>query len=385
MSDLGLRREPLRRLPVLAPAAIAPAVADPAAPPALLDPEAGRAPLADGLSRRIEYLRVSLTDRCNYRCTYCMPDEGVDLLPKPEILSFEEIERIIAALMQVGVRRVRLTGGEPTVRKDLLELVERLGRLGLDDLALSTNGERLVELAEPLRAAGLHRLNVSLDTLDAERFRRVTRRGRLDRVLAGLEAAAAAGFRHTKINAVAMRGFNDDEIGALCRYAFARGFVPRFIELMPMADGALFYPGTFLPAAEIRAALVREFGELVEPATADAEGLPGVGPARHVGVRFAGQVRRVGLISAVSEPFCDTCNRVRLSATGQLHACLAYDDAIDLRGPLRAGMAAGRRGAALTDPLVQLARAGLVHKRPGHVFTPSGCGGPQKHMVSIGG
>jgi cyclic pyranopterin phosphate synthase len=384
VSGLGLRREPLRRLPVLAPAAIAPVVEDPAAGPVHAGADA-RAPLTDGLSRRIEYLRVSLTDRCNYRCTYCMPDEGVDLLPKPEILSFEEIERIIAALQKVGVRRVRLTGGEPTVRKDLLELVERLGRLGLDDLALSTNGERLVELAEPLRRAGLHRLNVSLDTLDADRFRRVTRRGRLDRVLAGLEAASAAGFRHTKINAVAMRGFNDDEIGALCRYAFARGFVPRFIELMPMADGALFYPGTFFPAAEIRAQLVREFGELVEPAAAAAEGLPGVGPARHVGVRFEGRVRRVGLISAVSEPFCDTCNRVRLSATGQLHACLAYDDAIDLRGPLRAGLAAGRRGAALVDPLVQLARAGLAHKRPGHVFTPSGCGGPQKHMVSIGG
>ena len=383
MSGLGLRREPLRRLPVLAPSAIAPAAGeqDLLSPPT--SAEDGRAQLVDGLSRRIEYLRVSLTDRCNYRCTYCMPDEGVDLLPKPEILSFEELERIIAALMQVGVRRVRLTGGEPTVRKDLLELVERLGRLGLDDLSLSTNGERLAELALPLRRAGLHRLNVSLDTLDAERFRRVTRRGRLDRVLAGLEAAAEAGFRHTKINAVAMRGFNDDEIGALCRYAFARGFVPRFIELMPMADGALFYPGTFFPAAEIRAALSREFGELVEPPASD--GLPGVGPARHVGVRFAGEVRRVGLISAVSEPFCDTCNRVRLSATGQLHACLAYDDAIDLRGPLRAGMVAGRRGAALTAPLVRLARAGLTHKRPGHVFTPSGCGGPQKHMVSIGG
>lgn len=381
MSDLGLRREPLRRLPVLAPGAIAPAGPD--SPPPLSGAEDSGAPLADGLSRRIEYLRVSLTDRCNYRCTYCMPEEGVELLPKPEILSFEEIERIVAALMQVGVRRVRLTGGEPTVRKDLLELVERLGRLGLDDLALSTNGERLVELAEPLRRAGLHRLNVSLDTLDAERFRRVTRRGRLERVLAGLEAAAAAGFRHTKINAVAMRGFNDDEIGALCRYAFARGFVPRFIELMPMADGALFYPGTFFAAAEIRAKLVREFGELVEPTSPD--GPPGVGPARHVGVHFEGKVRRVGLISAVSEPFCDTCNRVRLSATGQLHACLAYDDAIDLRGPLRAGIDAGRRGAALMDPLVRLARAGLAHKRPGHVFTPSGCGGPQKHMVSIGG
>jgi cyclic pyranopterin phosphate synthase len=316
-----------------------------------------------------------------------MPEQGVDLVAKPEILSFEEIEQIVAALQAAGVRRVRLTGGEPTVRKDLLELVARLGRLGLDDLALSTNGERLAELAAPLRAAGLLRLNVSVDTLDPERFRRVTRRGHLDRVLAGLEAARAAGFQHTKLNAVAMRGFNDDEIGALCRYAFDRGFVPRFIELMPMAEGALFYPGTFFPVAEIRAALRREFGDLVELAGPDAPqtSLPGVGPARHVGVRYAGVVHRVGLISAVTEPFCDTCNRVRLSATGQLHACLAYDDAIDLRGVLRSGRAAGLGSGALTSAIVQVARAGLSGKRPGHVFTPSGCGGPQKHMVSIGG
>lgn len=378
VGEVAARRPPVR-LPVLGPTA--------ARVPLLPDepgPTAGPAPLADGLLRRIEYLRVSLTDRCNYRCTYCMPEEGVDLVAKPEILAFEEIEQIVAALQAAGVRRVRLTGGEPTVRKDLLELVARLGRLGLDDLALSTNGERLSELAEPLRRAGLQRLNVSLDSLDPERFRRVTRRGHLDRVLAGLEAARAAGFRHTKLNAVAMRGFNEDEIGALCRYAFDRGFVPRFIELMPMAEGALFYPGTFLPVAEIRAALRREFGELVEPEAAPSA-VPGVGPARHVGVRYAGAVHRVGLIAAVTEPFCDTCNRVRLSATGQLHACLAYDDAIDLRGVLRSGRAAGLGGAALTAAIVQVARAGLSGKRPGHVFTPSGCGGPQKHMVSIGG
>ena len=187
-----------------------------------------------------------------------------------------------------------------------------------------------------------------------------------------------------------MRGFNEDEIGALCRYAFERGFVPRFIELMPMAEGALFYPGTFLPVAEIRAALRREFGELVEPSESGELGaasspVPGVGPARHVGVRYAGAVHRVGLIAAVTEPFCDTCNRVRLSATGQLHACLAYDDAIDLRGVLRGGRASGLGGTALSAAIVQVARAGLSGKRPGHVFTPSGCGGPQKHMVSIGG
>lgn len=387
----------IRRLKVLQPGAAAAWPFDPALAPDSLTP------LADGLQRRISYLRISLTDRCNYRCTYCMPEAGVDILPRDEILSFEEIEAIVAALTQVGVRRVRLTGGEPTVRKDLLQLVARLSRLGLEDLSLSTNGERLGELARPLRAAGLDRLNVSLDTLSAERFRAVTRRGNLAAVLAGLDAARAAGFRHTKLNTVAMRGFNDDELAALCRYAFERDFIPRFIELMPMAAGSLFYPGTFLPAAEIRARLQAEFGELGLPATVsepDPDAMPGVGPARYTEVRFAGKVHRVGLISAVTEPFCDTCNRIRLSATGQLHACLAYDDAIDLRSVLRAHGGAPAPAAATASlsaaatvvtrgdqqsRLVALARAGLQHKRPGHEFTPTGCGGPQKHMVSIGG
>ena len=354
-------------------------------------------PLTDGLARRISYLRISLTDRCNYRCTYCMPAEGVDLVPRADVLSFEEIEAVVAALVRVGVRRVRLTGGEPTVRKDLVELVARLARLGLDDLALSTNGERLDELAAPLRAAGLHRLNVSLDTLDPERFARITRRGNLSRVLAGLEAVRAAGFASTKINTVAMRGFNDDEIGALCRYSFERGFTPRFIELMPMAEGALFYPGTFFPVAETRAALTREFGPLGE---APEGGLPGVGPARYATVRFVssadrashpGELRRVGLISAVTEPFCDTCNRVRLSATGELHACLGYDDAIALREIVRAGRAPGESEGdndaqgRTAERLITAVRTGLTRKRPGHTFDAAGCGGPKKHMVSIGG
>lgn len=380
------------RLPVLQPNAAAYAV------------DAGAdslAPLADGLQRPISYLRISLTDRCNYRCTYCMPEGGVDILPRAEILSFEEIESIVAALTQVGVRRVRLTGGEPTVRKDLLQLVQRLSQLGLTDLSLSTNGERLAELAAPLKEAGLTRLNVSLDSLSAARFGEVTRRGNLDAVLAGLAAARRAGFRNTKLNTVAMRGFNDDELGALCRYAFTNDFIPRFIELMPMAQGSLFYPGTFLPAAEIRAILRRELGELGEPDMTDGAP-PGVGPARYTGVRFAGKVHRVGIISAVTEPFCDTCNRIRLSATGQLHACLAYDDAIDLRAILRGPLPVPRSGSAddgamepagaeasaaawRTARLCAAARAGLQQKRLGHEFTPSGCGGPKKHMVSIGG
>lgn len=340
--------------------------------------------LHDGYARPVHYLRVSLTDRCNYRCTYCMPSEGVALAPRAEVLSFEEVEAVVAALTEVGVRRVRLTGGEPTVRKDLLRLVERLARLPLDDLSLSTNGERLEELARPLRDAGLHRLNVSLDTLDPRRFQQVTRRGDLRAVLAGLDAARAAGFAHTKLNTVAMRGFNDDEVAALCSYAWEHGFTPRFIELMPMSEGALFYPGTFLPAGELRQLLQAAFGPALDEAQAGGDApLPGVGPARYLRHRFQGTHHRVGLISAVTEPFCDRCNRVRLSATGQLHSCLASDESVDLRQVLREAPAAERRAA-----LQQRVREALHGKVRGHRFDPSGqsgCGGPRKHMVSIGG
>lgn len=354
------------------------------APAPVGDPARPR--MQDGQDRPITYVRISLTDRCNYRCTYCMPADGVDLVNKADILRFEEIELVVQALMAVGVRRVRLTGGEPTVRKDLVLLVERLAKLGLDDLSLSTNAERLHELAGPLRSAGLHRLNVSLDTLKPERFAHVTRRGHLDRVLAGLETARAVGFRHTKINAVAMRGFNDDEVGDLCRYAFDRDFIPRFIELMPMSEGALFYPGHFLPAAKLRSLLADAFGPLLrDDEVPGRDGLPGVGPARYVGVLHNGKPRRVGLISAVTEPFCDTCNRVRLSATGDLHACLAYDDAIDLRSVVRSADPALHDPQARLSALIEVAQSGLLRKRTGHVFSATGCGGPSKHMVSIGG
>jgi GTP 3',8-cyclase len=332
--------------------------------------------LRDGLARRITYLRVSVTDRCNYRCHYCMPEEGVELVPREDVLTFEEIERVVRALLPLGVRRVRVTGGEPTVRKDLVELVARLGALGLDDLAMTTNGERLAELAAPLRAAGLARLNVSVDTLDEARFRAVTRRGSLRAVLDGIEAARAVGFRGTKLNAVVMAGVNDgDDLGALCRYAWARELVPRFIEFMPMSEGALFQPGRFAPAAAIRARLEADFGAFIVD---DGGGLPGVGPARYLRVAagaFAGA--RVGIISAVTEPFCETCNRVRLSATGQLHTCLALDDALDLRAPLRAG--------ARDADLAALVRAAAAAKKPGHDFQPCGSGAPRKHMVAIGG
>jgi cyclic pyranopterin phosphate synthase len=348
-------------------------------------------PLVDADARVVRYVRISLTDRCNYRCTYCMPAEGVQLVPREDVLSFEEIERIVRALATVGVRRVRLTGGEPTVRKDLVQLVERLGALGLDDLAMTTNGHLLPELAGPLRAAGLHRLNVSVDSLDPARFRVITRRGDLATVVAGIDAARAAGFSQTKINMVVMAGVNDDEIAAVARWAWERDLVPRFIEEMPFSDGELFaIRGGVYPASRIRTDLMAAFGPL-SPATArtghaDGRGLAiaGVGPARYHVVEsgpFAGRV--AGIISAVSEPFCDTCNRMRLSATGRLHACLAADPddaagaAEDLRTPLRAG--------ATDDALLAQVRAVLQRKWSGHHFTRCGGGAPRKHMVAIGG
>jgi cyclic pyranopterin phosphate synthase len=323
------------------------------------------------LQREVRYVRISLTDRCNYRCHYCMPEEGVDLVPKPDVLTFEEITRITRALGEVGVKRVRLTGGEPTVRKDLVEVVRQIAALGLDDLAMTTNGHYLAGLARPLRDAGLKRLNVSIDTLNPDKFRAVTRRGDLSQVLRGLDAADDAGFRGTKINAVVMGGVNDGEIADLCRFAWERRMTPRFIEFMPMSDGALFSPGEFFPAAAIRARIEAAFGRIVPD---DGHDLPGVGPARHW--RTAGG-ERAGIISAVTEPFCETCNRIRLSATGRLHTCLALDDDADLRAPLRGGCS--------DEELLQIVEAAVRAKKPGHGFTTCGTGGPRKHMVAIGG
>jgi cyclic pyranopterin phosphate synthase len=342
-------------------------------------PRTSLAVLSDGFSRTVSYLRVSLTDRCNYRCVYCMPEAGVDLVPKADVLTFEEVERLVAVMMRFGVRRVRLTGGEPTVRKDVVELVARLAALGLDDLAMTTNGERLVELAAPLRQAGLTRLNVSLDTLDPAKFRAITRRGDLDRVLAGVEMAREVGFLGTKINAVVMGGVNDgDDIPALCAWAWSRGLIPRFIESMPMSDGALFTPGSFASAAAIRARIAAAFGPLQDLPAAAARTIAGVGPARYQLVATGrNQGARVGIISAVTEPFCATCNRVRLSATGQLHTCLALDDDSDLRTPMRAG--------ASDDELAQKVLFAVSAKKEGHTFTACGTGGPRKHMVAIGG
>jgi GTP 3',8-cyclase len=340
----------------------------PAAPPSA-------DPLIDRFSRRIRYLRISVTDRCNYRCSYCMPEELGDQLafqPRAALLTFEEIDRIVRVFARLGVRKVRLTGGEPTIRKGIVELVRRIAAVpGIEQVVMTSNGHLLDDLAGPLAEAGLSAINISIDTLDPARFERLTGRGDLARVHAGIAAAVAAGLR-VSLNAVALRGVNDDELVALCRYAWSAGAVPRFIEHMPMSGGALYEPEAELPAAQIRRVIEAEVGPLVAsgPAARDA------GPARYWSVaREPG--RELGIISAMTEHFCDDCNRLRLTAVGALHACLGHDDAGSLRDVLR--------GGGSDDDLVRAIDAAVTGKRAGHGFERTGGGAPQKHMIGIGG
>jgi cyclic pyranopterin phosphate synthase len=329
-------------------------------------------PLLDRFARRIRYLRVSVTDRCNYRCTYCMPESMEDQLhfePRSALLSFEELERLISVFAGLGVRKIRLTGGEPTIRRGIVDLVGRLARVpGIEQVVMTTNGHLLEELAVPLRAAGLSALNVSLDTLDPDTFHRVTGRGDLARVLAGIDAARAAGLA-VKTNAVALEGVNEHELVALCEAAWQRGATPRFIEHMPMSDGALYDAARGISAATIRHTIESELGVLVPatPPSADA------GPARYWALAGAPN-REIGIISAMTEHFCDDCNRLRLTAIGALHACLGHDDALNLRDRLRAG--------ASNDDLVRAIGAVVTGKRAGHTFAEAP---PAKHMIGIGG
>jgi cyclic pyranopterin phosphate synthase len=327
-------------------------------------------PLKDRHGRRVEYLRLSLTERCNLRCSYCVPSAH-ERLPA-DWMSDDEIVALVAALRPLGLRRVRLTGGEPTLRPRLVELVARLAALDLDDLSLTSNGTRMVELAAPLRAAGLDRLNLSLDTLSADRFAALCGdAASLDEVLRGLAAASRAGYRALKLNTVALAGVNDDELAGLARHAWSMGATPRFIELMPMSDGEVAPRARFLPAVEIRRRLAEAFGPLLPD---EAHGLPGVGPARYL--RLA-DGRRVGVIAAVTEKFCAGCNRIRVSARGRLHACLGVDgDSTDLRAALHRGQVAEVLGKALLD------------KAEGHGFTLQATtlqGGPRRAMIVIGG
>jgi len=334
------------------------------------------APLVDGLRRRIDYLRVSLTDRCNFRCTYCMPEQGMVFHRRAELLTFEEIERVVRVFAGLGVERVRLTGGEPTVRHGVLDLVARLAEVpgpGGEPLRLvmTSNGFLLGELAGPLRRAGLREVNISIDTLDAQIFRQLTRRDEIGAVISGIDAALEAGLK-VKLNAVALRGVNDGELADLCRFAWDRGVLPRFIEHMPMSGGQLFDREQRIDAAEIRQRVSEATGTSLRQVS--PEGVHG--PSRYWELDD-GSGRRFGIISAMSEHFCDTCNRLRLTATGDLHACLAYDDALSLRDVVRKGGTDADLRAAI--------HAAVAGKRVGHQFQSTGVGAPGKHMIAIGG
>jgi cyclic pyranopterin phosphate synthase len=311
----------------------------------------------------VRVLRISVTDRCNYRCLYCMPEEGVRWLPKDDILSFEEIADVVRAAVEVhGIRRFKLTGGEPTVRHGLVDLVAMLRRVdGVEDLSLTTNGQRLSDLAGPLREAGLDRVTVSIDSLRPERFRRITRTGDLSAVLAGLDRAEDVDFASVKVNCVTMRGTNDDEIADFARLSLTRRLTVRFIEYMPLGDAALLREDAatatrrvddsevgpaggcgaqdrgadaLLPEAEARERIERELGPLL---AVDRHSEPGVGPANVYRLSRGSPAGRVGFISAMSAPFCATCNRLRLTADGVLRSCLFEGGEVDVRTILRRG------------------------------------------------
>ena len=323
--------------------------------------------MIDPFGRKVSYLRVSVTDRCDFRCVYCM-GEDMTFLPKAELLSLEELERVCAAFIRLGVRKIRLTGGEPLVRRDVMDLVRSLGRRlgeGLEELTLTTNGSQLAQHASGLAAAGVKRINVSLDTLDPDKFAALTRRGSLAQVLTGIDAAAAAGL-HIKINMVALRGRNDDEFDAMLAWCGARGFDLCLIETMPMGE-VEYRAETHLPLAEVRAGLARRWTLL--PSTY-ATG----GPARYVQVAETGQ--RLGFITPLSHNFCEACNRVRLTCTGRLYMCLGQEDAADLRAPLRAG----GDDAALEAAIL----AAIARKPKGHDFVITRTA-TARHMSVTGG
>ncbi len=283
--------------------------------------------LLDKYGRRITYVRLSITDRCDFRCTYCMAEE-MTFLPRKEVMSLEECLRVASVFVGLGVTKLRITGGEPLVRKGAMWLIERLGALpGLENLVLTTNGSQLDKFAAPLHQAGVKRINISLDTLKPDRFRTITRIGELAKVLRGIEAAGAAGFRRTKLNTVMMRGTNDDEFVDLVRFAIDQELDISFIEEMPLGE-ILGRNNTFISSEETREMLGQHF-ELIP--SAENSG----GPARYW--RIPGSESRIGFISPHSHNFCDTCNRVRITAKGELYPCLGQNDATNLLPVLRAG------------------------------------------------
>jgi len=300
-------------------------------------------PLVDRFGRVHTDLRISVTDRCNLRCIYCMPEEGVAFRPSGEILRFEEIRRFVEVVAGLGIREVRLTGGEPLVRKGVCRLVEMLADVpGIDDLAMTTNGVLLPEYAEPLKAAGLSRLNISLDTLDRRKFHEIARRDELPRVLEGIAAAERAGFRQTKLNALAIRGYTEDEVVPLARFARRRGMKLRFIEFMPLDGDDLWDASRVLPGEQILEILAGALGPLERVTREGARG-----PATEY--RFLDGGPPIGLINSVSDPFCDHCSRLRLTADGKVRNCLFSREEWDARAVLRAGASDERLAALIVE------------------------------------
>ena len=314
------------------------------------------AKLQDSFRRSINYMRISVTDRCNLRCIYCMPPEGVSWIPHENILTFEEIERIVRATATVGMRKIRITGGEPLVRRGVVQLVARIASIpGIKDVAMTTNALLMPQFAEPLARAGLQRINVSLDTLKPERFARITRFNCLDKVLAGIEAAERVGLSPIKINAVILRGVNDDEVVDLARLSVDRPWHVRFIEAMPLGGNLPVEKDGYISAGEIMEALTA----LGKPEACEGPG--GNGPARYF--KIPGARGTVGVISPMSHFYCESCNRVRLSAVGRLRVCLFDDEEVDLRTPLRQG--------ATAEAIVEIFRKAIATK-------------PQRHNLEVG-
>ncbi|WP_333833215.1 GTP 3',8-cyclase MoaA [Rubrimonas sp.] len=332
------------------------------------------APLIDPFARPITYLRVSVTDRCDFRCVYCMAEE-MTFLPRKDLLTLEELTRLCNAFTDLGVRKLRITGGEPLVRRDVMaffrNMGERLGN-GLDELTLTTNGSQLRRYARELAACGVKRVNVSIDTLDERKFLDVTRRGRLAQVLDGIDAAQEAGLA-VKINAVALKGFNDDEIVSMAEWCAARGMDLTFIEVMPMGDlGNEDRLDQYMPVSDVRARLAQRWRLTDIP-------LRTGGPARYVRVEETGA--RIGFITPLTHNFCEGCNRVRVTCTGTLYMCLGQDDAADLRAPLRAH-------PDDDAPLIDEIRRAIARKPKGHDFDYSrreDWGQVARHMSVTGG
>jgi GTP 3',8-cyclase len=324
--------------------------------------------LLDQFGRRIEYLRISVTDRCNFRCSYCMPIEGLPWLPKQDILSYEEIAEVVRQLAPMGLRRVRITGGEPTIRPQLSTLVRQLRAIpAVEDIALSTNGVRLPELARELAAAGLDRVNMSSDSLRPERIATIARRDlRFDPIVAAT-AAQEAGLAPIKLNVVVMRGINDDEVLDFARLTLDRPWHVRFIELMPVGEMAMLSDEHVVPSDEVLARIRAAFGAL-DPAEGPARGN---GPAAYH--RLAAAAGTIGVITPMTHTYCGSCNRVRLTADGRLRTCLFGDHEVDLRTPLRAGI-----------PLAPFVHRALAEKPEAHALLARRVGG-LRALSQVGG